>query len=44
MQDRTQEQERIPTPEDAANNNLDGLEGAPISRRPKPRSARPTTV
>ena len=35
MQDRTQEQERIPTPEDAANNNLDGLEGAPIESAPE---------
>src|SRR5919109_391484 len=30
MYDMTQEQEKIPTPEDAANNNLDGLEAAPI--------------
>jgi molecular chaperone GrpE len=30
MHDMTQEQEKIPTPEDAANNNLDGREGAPI--------------
>jgi len=35
MQDRTQEQERIPTPKDAANNNLDGLEGAPIESAPE---------
>jgi molecular chaperone GrpE len=30
MQDMTNEQEKVPDPEEAANNNIDGLEGAPI--------------
>jgi molecular chaperone GrpE len=30
MHDTTKEQEKVPTPEDAANNNIDGLAGAPI--------------
>jgi molecular chaperone GrpE len=30
MQDMTNEQEKVPNPEEAANNNIDGLEGAPI--------------
>src|SRR5919198_1352015 len=31
MHGTTEEQEKAPTPEDAANNNLDGLEGGPIA-------------
>ena len=30
MQDMTNEQEKVPNPEEAANNNIGGLEGAPI--------------
>jgi molecular chaperone GrpE len=40
MQDTTQKQEGISTPEDVANNNsLDALEGAPIDAEPEERSA-----
>ena len=39
MHDTTQEHEKIPTPEDAANNNIDGLAGAPIESEAVERSA-----
>src|ERR1700751_5223641 len=39
MHDTTREQEKIPTPEDAANNNVDGLAGAPIEAEAQERSA-----
>ena len=39
MHDTTQENEKIPTPEDAANNNIDGLAGAPIESEAVERSA-----
>jgi molecular chaperone GrpE len=35
MQDMTNEQEKISTPEEAANNNIDGLTGAPIESEGK---------
>jgi molecular chaperone GrpE len=39
MHDTTPQQEQIPTPGDAANNNIDGLQGAPIDSEPEERSA-----
>ena len=39
MHDTTQEHEKIPAPEDAANNNIDGLAGAPIESEAVERSA-----
>jgi molecular chaperone GrpE len=39
MHDTTKEQEQIPTPENAANNNFDGLTGAPIETENEERSA-----
>jgi molecular chaperone GrpE len=39
MHDTTQEQEKIPTPEEAANNNIDSLAGAPIESETEGRSA-----
>jgi molecular chaperone GrpE len=39
MHDTTKEQEQIPTPENAANNNFDGLTGAPIETESEERSA-----
>lgn len=39
MQDTTKQQENIPAPEDAANNNFDGLAGAPVESEPEERSA-----
>ena len=39
MHDTTKEQEQIPTPENAANNNFDGLPGAPIETESEERSA-----
>ena len=39
MHDTTPQQEQIPTPGDAANNNIDGLQGAPIGSEPEERSA-----
>jgi molecular chaperone GrpE len=39
MHDTTPQQEQIPTPGDAANNNIDGLQGAPIESEPEERSA-----
>jgi molecular chaperone GrpE len=39
MHDTTKEQEQIPTPENAANNNFDGLGGAPIGSENEERSA-----
>src|SRR4051812_42852636 len=39
MDDNRTQQEKIPTPEDAANNNIDGLERAPIDPEPEERSA-----
>ena len=39
MHDTTQEHEKIPTPEDAANNNIDGLARAPIESEAVERSA-----
>jgi molecular chaperone GrpE len=38
MQDMTNEQEKVPNPEEAANNNIDGLAGAPI----EPEAAEPS--
>ena len=39
MHDTTKEQEQIPTPENAANNNFDGLAEAPIGSENEERSA-----
>jgi molecular chaperone GrpE len=39
MHDTTQKQEGVSAPEDAANNNVDGLEGAPVGSEPEERSA-----
>jgi molecular chaperone GrpE len=39
MHDTTKEQEQIPTPENAANNNFDNLAGAPIESENEERSA-----
>jgi len=39
MHDTTKEQEQITTPENAANNNFDGLAGAPIEAENEERSA-----
>src|SRR5437879_2780685 len=38
MHDTTPQQEQISTPGDAANNNVDGLQGAPIDSEPEERS------
>jgi molecular chaperone GrpE len=38
MRDTTQGQEKIPTPEDAANNNFDGLVGEPLESETEERS------
>jgi molecular chaperone GrpE len=39
MHDTTKEQEKFPAPEDAANNNIDGLTGAPIESESEGRPA-----
>jgi molecular chaperone GrpE len=39
MHDTTHEHGKVPTPEDAANNNIDGLAGAPIEPEAEERSA-----
>jgi len=39
MNDTTREQEKIPAPEEAANNNIDSLVGAPIESETEERSA-----
>jgi molecular chaperone GrpE len=39
MHDRTKEQEQIPTPENAANNNFDALAGTPVGSETEERSA-----
>src|SRR2546429_9190877 len=39
MDDNRTQQEKILTPGDAANNNIDGLEGAPIESEPEEHSA-----
>src|SRR5882724_10381111 len=39
MHDTTPQQEQVPTPGDAANNNIEGLQGAPIESEPEERSA-----
>ena len=41
MQEMTNEQEKVPNPEEAANNNINGLEGAPIeseAEEPSPKT------
>ena len=43
MDDTRAKQEQFPNPRDPANNNIDGLEGAPINSAPKSRSVRPMT-
>jgi molecular chaperone GrpE len=39
MHDTTPQQDQLPTPGDAANNNIDDLQGAPIEPEPAERSA-----